>query len=117
MLPDGTQEPGPKNRRAEMWSLSKEWLNDPGGADIPDDDGLQADACGPAYSYDVNQRLQLETKEHMRQRGLRSPDGWDAIALTFAEPVREASNFDAPPVAVTTRNRNYQGAAVTARRR
>lgn len=25
----------------------------------------------------------------MRTRGIRSPDDWDAIALTFAEPVYE----------------------------
>lgn len=90
LLPDGTKSAGPRNRRAEMWSRSKDWLNEPGGADIPDVDSLQADACGPGYSYDVNQRLQLESKEHMRARGVRSPDEWDAIALTFAEPVHEA---------------------------
>ena len=90
LLPDGTKSAGPRNRRAEMWSRSKDWLDEPGGADIPDRDSLQADACGPGYSYDVNQRLQLESKEHMRARGVRSPDEWDAIALTFAEPVHEA---------------------------
>jgi hypothetical protein len=37
----------------------------------------------------MNQRLQLESKEHMRARGVRSPDDWDAIVLTFAEPVAE----------------------------
>jgi hypothetical protein len=89
LLPDGSKEPGPRNRRAEMWSRSKDWLNDTGGADIPDLDSLQADACAPGYSYDTNQRLLLESKEHMRSRGVRSPDDWDAIALTFAEPVRE----------------------------
>lgn len=89
ILPDGTKSAGPRNRRAEMWSRSRDWLNEPGGADIPDSDGLQADACGPGYSYDVNQRLLLESKEHMRNRGIRSPDDWDAIALTFAEPVHE----------------------------
>lgn len=89
LLPDGTKKPGPKNRRAEMWKRSSDWLNEPGGADIPDKDSLQADACGPGYSYDVNQRLLLESKEHMRARGVRSPDDWDAIALTFAEPVKE----------------------------
>jgi hypothetical protein len=88
-LPDGTKEPGPKNRRAEMWKRSRDWLNEPGGADIPDRDGLQADACGPGYGYDVNQRLLLESKEHMRARGVRSPDEWDAVVLTFAEPVKE----------------------------
>jgi len=88
---DGKPLAGPKNRRAEMWALSKEWLEDVGGADIPDTDALQADACGPAYKYDINQRLQLESKEDMRRRGIRSPDEWDAVVLTFAEPVGESS--------------------------
>lgn len=88
-LPDGTKQPGARNRRAEMWMRSRDWLKEEGGADIPDRDGLQADACGPGYGYDANQRVQLESKEKMRQRGVRSPDEWDAIALTFAEPVTE----------------------------
>lgn len=87
ILPDGEKRPGPRNRRAEMWKRSRDWLAEVGGADIPDKDSLQADACGPAYSYDSNQRLVLESKEHMRARGIRSPDEWDAVALTFAEPV------------------------------
>jgi hypothetical protein len=37
----------------------------------------------------MNQRLLLESKEHMRARGVRSPDEWDAVALTFAEPVKD----------------------------
>jgi len=87
ILPTGEKRPGPKNRRAEMWKRSRDWLDEPGGADIPDEDSLQADACGPSYHYDANSRLLLESKEHMRDRGLRSPDEWDAVALTFAEPV------------------------------
>lgn len=89
ILPDGTKRPGPKNRRAEMWSRSRDWLNEEGGADLPDLDSLQADACGPSYLHDTNQRLLLESKEHMRSRGVRSPDEWDSVALTFAEPVHE----------------------------
>jgi len=87
LLPDGTKQPGPKNRRAEMWKRSKEWLDDVAGVDIPDDDALQADACAPSYGYDMNQRLLLESKEKMRSRGVRSPDGWDSVALTFAAPI------------------------------
>lgn len=94
ILPDGSKRPGPRNRRAEMWSRSRDWLDEPGGADIPDEDGLQADACGPGYHYDMNQRLLIEAKEHMRARGVRSPDEWDAIALTFAEPVVERRKRD-----------------------
>lgn len=89
ILADGSKRPGPRNRRAEMWQRSKLWLDEPGGADIPDLDSLQTDACGPSYHYDMNQRLLLEAKEHMRARGVRSPDDWDAVALTFAEPVVE----------------------------
>jgi hypothetical protein len=91
---EGKPMAGPRNRRAEMWSDSKDWLEDVGGADIPDRDGLQADACGPSYRYDVNQRLQLESKEDMRARGVRSPDEWDAVVLTFAEPVSDRMNTD-----------------------
>lgn len=89
VLPDGEKRPGPKNRRSEMWERSRDWLADVGGADIPDNDSLQADACGPGYGYDVNQRLVLESKEKMRARDVRSPDEWDAVVLTFAEPVFE----------------------------
>jgi hypothetical protein len=87
---------GPLNRRAEMWMKSKEWLEDPAGVNIPDEDSLQADACGPGYKYDSNTRLVLEKKEDMRRRGASSPDGWDAVALTFAEPV-------APPLPLSRR--------------
>lgn len=83
----GNDIPGPLNRRAEMWMKSKDWLDEAGGADIPDDDALQGEACGPGYKYDSYSRLLLEKKEDMRRRGLPSPDGWDAVALTFAEPV------------------------------
>ncbi len=89
----GKPSGGPLNRRAEMWMKSKEWLADPAGAQIPDLDSLQADACGPGYTYDSHTRLQLESKDHMRSRGMSSPDEWDAVALTFAEPVASAAGF------------------------
>jgi hypothetical protein len=90
MLPSGEQRPGPYNRRAEMWMRSRDWLDEPGGAQIPDSDSLQADACGPGYHYNANSYLLIESKEHMRDiRKIRSPDEWDAVALTFAEPVAE----------------------------
>ena len=73
---------------------SKQWLEDPAGAQLPDSDSLQADACGPSYRYDSNTRLVLESKEDMRRCGVPSPDEWDAVALTFAEPVApSATNF------------------------
>jgi hypothetical protein len=87
----GKDKGGYVNRRAEMWGQSKEWLDEVAGVDLPDLDSLQADACGPGYRYDVCQRVVLESKEAMRLRGMRSPDEWDAVVLTFAEPVSDAT--------------------------
>lgn len=95
---DGKPLAGPLNRRAEMWMNSKDWLSDPAGADIPDLDSLQSDACGPGYKYDSSTRLILESKEDMRNRGVRSPDEWDAVALTFAEPVAPAQQAIRQPI-------------------
>ena len=77
-----------KNRRAEMHWLMKEWLEDVGGANIPDDDDLQADLLASVISpTDSQQRRQLMTKVWMRSKGIRSPNLADAGALTFALPV------------------------------
>ena len=76
------------NKRAEMWGEMREWLRDDSGVDIEDLDELQADLCAPGYKYDSEQRLQLESKEDMKKRGVRSPDSADALGLTFAFPVR-----------------------------
>ena len=94
---------GAANRRAEMWMRSREWLEDPAGVQIPDSDTLHADACGPSYRYDSHTRLVLERKEDMRRRGVPSPDEWDAVALTFAEPVAPASfrrRIEYPPLGI-----------------
>lgn len=72
------------NRRAEMWAIMREWLN--GGA-IPDDQQLADDLTGVEYSFNVRDEIQLEKKEHMKERGLSSPDDGDGLALTFAVPV------------------------------
>lgn len=85
----GRPKGGYANRRAEMWGKSKDWLEEPAGVDVPDMDTLQADACAPGYKYDSLTRILLESKEDIRKRGLKSPDEWDAVALTFAEPVVE----------------------------
>lgn len=87
---DGTKRAGPANRRAEMWMRSKGWLEQVGGADLPDLDSLQSDAAAPRFTYrTTDQALLLESKEKIRARGVRSPDEWDAVVLTFAEPVKD----------------------------
>lgn len=82
----GAQAPDTKiaNMRAFMWMKLREWLRN--GA-IPQDARLEQDLTGPGYSHDKQDRLQLEAKEHMKARGVASPDDADALALTFAFPV------------------------------
>jgi len=76
------------NKRAEMYGELNKWLkNRDEQASIPDDDSLHADLTAPSYSYDSRTRLKLEKKAQIKKRFLRSPDGADALALTFAFPV------------------------------
>jgi hypothetical protein len=72
------------NKRAQMWQNMKAWLQR--GA-IPDDQQLIDDLVGPEYSYMADNEILLEKKEHMKARGLSSPDHADALCLTFAEDV------------------------------
>lgn len=82
------------NRRAEMWARAKEWFQDPGGAQIPDDDEWHRHIAAPGFKWDTNSRLQLEKKEDIKKRVGFSPDAGDALALTFADilPVAEPDN-------------------------
>lgn len=76
------------NKRAEMWANMRAWLQ---RGIIPDEQEIQDDLVGIEYSYDKDQRIALEKKEHMKARGLASPDNGDALALTFAEHVEPRS--------------------------
>lgn len=76
-----------RNKRAEMWGEMKEWLCQEMPVSIPNDDALHADLVAPSYKFTSSNQLQLESKEDMVKRGIRSPDGGDALCLTFAEPV------------------------------
>ena len=77
------------NRRTEMWWSLREWLL-AGGA-IPNDTTLKAEISTPVYWYDMNGRKVLEAKDEIKKRlqGGASPDIADALALTFAYPVRK----------------------------
>lgn len=49
--------------------------------EIPDDPRLMEELTRPAMGMDSQSRLKLESKEHMKARGLASPDIADALAL------------------------------------
>jgi hypothetical protein len=71
------------NKRTEMWVRMRNWLE---GGSIPDEQEVEDDLIGVEYGFGRDETtLQLEKKDHMRQRGLSSPDNADALACTFAE--------------------------------
>lgn len=82
------ESPDPKyaNLRAYMWGRMRDWLETRGAIDATP--GLEADLTGPSYLHDKRDRLQLESKEQMKKRGLDSPDDGDALAMTFAQVVK-----------------------------
>jgi hypothetical protein len=80
------------NKRSEMWASTSEALKD--GLAIPDDDRLAFELLAPSYSFNAKNEIQLEKKEDIKKRGLRSPDIADALALTFAYPVVGRSLLD-----------------------
>jgi hypothetical protein len=74
------------NQRAYMWGQMKHWLK-AGGVFDPKDEDLYQDIIGPETVARLDGKIQLESKEDMKERGLPSPNKGDALALTFAEPV------------------------------
>lgn len=77
------------NRRAEMWDLMRQWMDDPAGVQVPDSDELQGDLCAitrgrGATTFNSSGQLVLESKDKIKERVSFSPDLGDASALTFA---------------------------------
>jgi len=75
------------NRRAEMWDGMATWVKEIGV--LPDLPELKVDLCAPTYNHNnpLN-KFALEKKEDIKSRIGKSPDDGDAVALTFAQPVR-----------------------------
>lgn len=76
-----------ENKRAEMWWNMKAWFEEHPNR-LPNDAALIADLVAPQPKKTSRSRNLLESKDDMKKRGIRSPDGGDALALTFAEPVQ-----------------------------
>tara|TARA_R110002096_G_scaffold17134_5_gene58970 strand:+ start:843 stop:2213 length:1371 start_codon:yes stop_codon:yes gene_type:complete len=76
-----------KNRRSEMWSTMADWVRS--GGSIPNVAALKSELATPTYSFDPVGRQVLESKDQIKRRlSGGSPDIADALALTFASPVR-----------------------------
>lgn len=73
------------NKRAEMYMLMAQWVKE-GGA-LPPVPELVEELTAPVYFFHGD-RMQIEDKEQIKAKIGRSPDFADALALTFAHPVR-----------------------------
>lgn len=71
--------------RAELWDDMRTAIRT--RLQLPDDPELEDELTQPEYGFDNDARWVLESKKDMKKRGLASPDGADAIALTFAAAV------------------------------
>lgn len=96
-----SSDPGCVNKRAEIWKLMRDWLK-AGGA-IPRDTVLYNDLIGPETVARMDGRIQIEAKAHMKERGLRSPNRADCLAISFAFPAaaRRGGKNGKPAFALT----------------
>jgi len=82
---DKSMDRGCLNKRAEMWELVRIWLKE--GGCLEEDEIMRSDLTGVELVPRLDGKKQLESKEHMKDRGLASPNRADALAITFAFPV------------------------------
>lgn len=80
------------NKRTEMYFDLCEWIK--AGGCLPNDPDLIGELTVPQYTFHKD-RLLLEPKEIIKVNLGRSPDKSDALACTFAEPVRNQPMRDA----------------------
>lgn len=112
LIPFGgkSSDPGYLNKRAQMWGDMKKWLQN--GGSIEKDDILYNDLIGPNAFVTDKGKIQLESKENMKRRGIPSPNRADALALTFAMPI-STNNNNEPQFAISGGNplNNFKGAS------
>ena len=82
---EAAPDPGFANMRAYIWNEVKKWLKE--GGCLEEDEIMRADLGGPETVSRLDGKIQLESKEHMKERDLASPNDGDSLAVTFAYPV------------------------------
>lgn len=80
------------NRRAEAhWSLRTRF--EQGTISLPNDLELISEASSIKYKISGEKKIQIESKEEMKRRGMKSPNKLDATVMAFADP-GEGSEVD-----------------------
>jgi len=85
--------------RDELWWLSREWL-EARDCHLCDDDETIAELTTPTYTILSSGLIQVERKEDMKKRGIKSPNRADAWNLTFADTL----GFKPPALDLSTDN-------------
>ena len=75
-----------------MWGAVRKALKD-GKLQIPDNDTLMTQLSNRKYIVNKDGRIELERKEAMKKRGLKSPDMADALALAMDDPPEWTVNW------------------------
>jgi hypothetical protein len=70
--------------RDELWWKGREWLERKDCKLFADDETI-GELTTPKYSFLSNGRIQIERKDELRKRGVKSPNRADAWLLTFYE--------------------------------
>ena len=70
--------------RDELWWRCREWL-EARDCKMADDDETIAELTTPTYSILSNGLIQVERKDDMKKRGVKSPNRADAWNMTFAD--------------------------------
>jgi hypothetical protein len=76
------------NKRAEMWWLMKEEIEN-GSFELPKDQRLKEELTSICYDYTDKGRIRLDRKQDIFEQYGFSPDLADALALTWAYPVAD----------------------------
>ncbi len=74
------------NLRAESWDDTKSWLRD---AVLEKHEDFY-ELAGPKYKLTSQGKIQLESKDDMKKRGVKSPNVGDALVLTLTQPTEGA---------------------------
>lgn len=83
------------NKRAEMYVLAKEWLQE--GGVIPDDDELYEEAMAIETMPTMDGKYKFPPKEDMKEVLGRSPNCWDSLVITFAYPIQKKAHIPGVP--------------------
>ena len=70
--------------RDQLWWMVREWLRTDKGAMLPPDEILREDLLAPEYTVKPNGKIEITSKEVLRDQLKRSPDRGDALCMTFA---------------------------------